>query len=784
MQDEAEKKMTVVELAKKRFQQAVDAYSQTRTQGIADTKFAMGDSDNMWQWPEDIANGRKADTKICLTVNLTAQHCNQIINEIRRGRPACRVMPADDDADKKTAEILAGLIRNIQVSSNADDAHDIAAEHSIYGGEGFWRIITEYESPSSFDQIIKIKACPNPNLVYIDPFANEPDKLDAEWGFVFEDIQKAEFEEEHPDIDAVSWDADSSGWVSKDTFRRADYYYVEYKQDKALLLADGSSMLESSLADGLKREDKVIVNTITQERFQIVKERVTQTKKWKWCKLVGGHDEPIDEVDWLGDYLPIISIVGKELNVNGEIIRKGIVRDLKDPARMANYAFSETVQTLALQNKIPYMAAAEAIKGWENEWKNANNSNDAYLPWNAYDEEGNQLPIPQRQTSTQMPAAQIQLLQLSTEQMRGASGQQNSNFGIKSEAASGVGIQRLKAQGEIATFHFPDNLARGLRSEGKVLINLIQKYYDTKRVVRILGLDGKEEKAMLDPSMQAPYDEQQINEEDIQKIFNPTLGIYDVVIDTGPSFQTQRQEGYASMMELASRNPQLMSIAGDLIMGNADYPGAEKMAERFAKTLPPELRDEKQGGGAEQRLMQITQEHQQMGQQMDMMSQELQDAQQKLQQAESGMEKTQMELEVKMRTAELDAAMQEKKMLQDAELKQRQMIMDATLKREQMAMDAQLAREKADNEAQIAVYKADNSAQNAHQLAHNSAGSDLAGKAMLSHQDTCAKVKMNEDNNDTKRDIAELDAMVKLEIADKQNAKLTEDVNLDLDEDI
>jgi len=46
--------------------------------------------------------------------------------------------------------------------------------------------------------------------------------------------------------------------------------------------------------------------------------------------------------------------------------------------------------------------------------------------------------------------------------MRAASGQQNANFGIKSEAQSGIGIQRLKAQGEIATFHFPDNLARSL----------------------------------------------------------------------------------------------------------------------------------------------------------------------------------------------------------------------------------------------------------------------------------------------------------------------------------
>lgn len=74
---------------------------------------------------------------MCLTVNITAQHCNQIINEIRRNRPAVKVSPVDDQGDKKTAEIFAGLIRNIQTASDADVAHDIAAEHSIYGGEGY-----------------------------------------------------------------------------------------------------------------------------------------------------------------------------------------------------------------------------------------------------------------------------------------------------------------------------------------------------------------------------------------------------------------------------------------------------------------------------------------------------------------------------------------------------------------------------------------------------------------------------------------------------------------------
>jgi len=585
--------------AKKRFERARDYYASARALAVEDTKFVMGDSDNGWQWPDGIKKGRQADQRVCLTVNMTAQHCNQIINNIRQNRPAVKVSPADDGADKETANILGGLIRNIQVSSGSDEAHDTAAEHAVYGGEGYWRVLTEYESAVSFNQVIRIVACPNPGLVYIDPDCKQADKSDARWGFIFEDISKEQAKREHPGIDPQSWGDIDNSWNKEDTVRRAEYFYLEETPDTACLLEDGTTVLKGDLPEGAI----------------VVKERPTSVKKWHWCKLLGGHDTPLDKREWLGKYLPIIAVTGKEINVDGEVVRKGIVRDLKDPARMVNFSYSETVQTLALQNKVPYMASAEAVEGHEDVWQAANIETRAYLPFNAYDGNGNPLPKPERQMPAVMPAAQVQLLQLSTEQMRAASGQQNANFGIKSEAASGVGIQRLKAQGEIATFHFPDNLARALRYEAKVLIDLIQNYYDSKRVVRILGLDGKEESATLDPEMEQAYMEMD-GQEDIQRIFNPLVGEYDVVIDTGPSYQTQRQEGASNLNDLAARNPQLMQIAGDLIMRAQDFPMADKLAERMAKTLPPELRDEKQGedpAQLAQQVQQLTQQLEQMG---------------------------------------------------------------------------------------------------------------------------------------------------------------------------
>lgn len=632
---EEDKDLTVVELAKKRYERAKDYYSDQRELALEDTRFAMGDSDNKWQWPAQVyADRANINKKPCLTINVTAQHCNQIINNIRQNRPSARVLPVDGSADKKTAEILAGMIRSIQSYSSADTAHDLAAEHAIYGGEGYWRVITDYESYDSFNQIILIKPIANPRMVLIDDASKEPDRSDAEWGFIFEDIPKSEVRDEYPDVDMSSWVENPDGWVRQDFIRRAEYFYCTYIDDTLYQLENGAIVLKSVVD---KDQGQILGKVIVLpdgSQISIINERPTKRKQWKWCKLLGGSDKPIDEKDWAGSYLPIITVVGKELDVDGQVIRKGIVRDLKDPARMVNYSYSAAVETLALQNKIPYMAAAESIEGHEQYWNAANFENRPYLPFNAWDEEGKQLPMPQRQQGAVMPAAQIQMLQLSTEEMRAASGQQNANFGIKSEAQSGIGIQRLKVQGETATFHFPDNLVRALKYEAKVLIDLIPKVLDVKQLVRVLGIDGQENNALLDPDITEAYLES--TSKDLQGIFNPNVGKYDVSIDTGPSFQTQRQEASAAMTEIAAKDPSFMQIAGDVFWRTLDVPGADQLAKRYEKMLPPNLQEE----GGDKTVI--------LGQQVQQLSQQLQQAGAALEEMQNVIETLEKEKQAKV----------------------------------------------------------------------------------------------------------------------------------------
>jgi hypothetical protein len=633
-----EENKSIVETAKERFKAAKEAYEPLRSQFIEDMKFLLGDSDNGWQWPEDTATQRANAGKVVLTVNIAAQHSGQVTNQIRQNRPNVKVHPVDDGADKDTAEMLAGLVRNIQNYSNADDAHDLASEYAVPAGEGYWRILTEYESDRSMNQVPVIKPVIRPDLVFVDPSATELDKSDARWFFVFEDMPKIEAKEEFGLKDEIeSWESEPDGWVTEKMVRVAEYFYREDVEGKLYQLEDGS-----------------VVDELPEGRT-VLKERSVSTASWKWCKLVGNHDEPVDTRDWPGAYMPLVCVVGKELYAGDKLVRKGIVRDLKDQNRMVNYAFSETVQTIALQNKTPYISPIEAVDGLEEFWNHANIDSLSYLPYNAFDDNGNPIPPPQRQAPPVMPVAQVNLLQMSVEQLRAASGQNNTNFGIKSEASSGIGIQRLKQQGEVATFHFPDNLTRALRYEVKVLIDLIQKLYDVPRVVRVLGLDGKEELAKLDPTQQQAFIQQQ--GADIERIFNPTLGRYDVVIDTGPSFQTLRQEGAAQLNEIAARNPALMEVAGDIVFKAQDFPFADELAERMEKVLPPNLK----GEGEQQQLPpQVQQQMQQMQQQMEQMQQYIgqleQEEQQKIQ--ENMAKQYEIDQKIKLQHYEIDQKME------------------------------------------------------------------------------------------------------------------------------
>jgi hypothetical protein len=395
--------------AKQRFQRCEDHESDTRPLWKADLKFANADPDNGYQWDEQMRKSRELDKRPSLTINKVKQHNRQITNDARQNKPAVRVQPVDDGADKKTAEILNGIIRHIEANSSADTAYDTAAEFAVDAGIGYWRIVTDYAADDSFDQEIYIKRVKNPLNVFLDPDIQEADGSDARFGFVFEDISKEEFTARYPDAEPVSWNSTGDGWMTKDTIRLCEYFKLVEEKDTLVADENGNTILLSELPPEMKEAVKA----------QKMKTRPVSTKKGKWYLLAG--DQVLECKDWLGKYIPIVRVVGDEVEIEGKIDRKGHTRGMKDAQRMYNFWTSSAVEFVALQGKQPYLAPAEAIEGYEEFWKNLNTANMPYLPYNAYDENGQQLPMPQRQQPPVMAQAYMQGMQVASEEMKMAS---------------------------------------------------------------------------------------------------------------------------------------------------------------------------------------------------------------------------------------------------------------------------------------------------------------------------------------------------------------------------
>ena len=611
----------VLATARSRLDTAMSCYSESREDENDDLKFYAGSPDNHWQWPADVlatrgaVQGQTINARPCLTINKLPQHVRQVTNDMRQNRPGAKVIPVDDKADIQVAEIFNGMIRHIEYISDADVAYDTACENQVAYGEGYIRLLTEYCDDDTFNQDIKIGRVRNSFSVYMDPTIQDPTGADAKWCFVTEDVTRDDYERMYPNAAPISTlqslgvgDQSISNWLNEDTVRIADYYYVDYDTATLNLYPGNATAFEGT------PEDKDLRAIYGKPK----RSREADRPRVRYCKINGY--EILEQNEWAGKWIPVIRIVGNEFEVDGRLYVSGLVRNAKDAQRMYNYWVSQEAEMLALAPKAPFIGYGGQFEGYEDKWKTANTTNWPYLEVNpdVTDGQGAALPLPQR---AQPPMASSGLLQAkagAAEDIKATTGQYNASLGQGGNERSGKAILARQREGDVGTYHYGDNLTRGVRHIARQLIDLIPKIYDTQRIARTIGEDGETDMAKIDPDQPMPVRE--IRNADnivIDTIYNPTIGKYDVVATTGPGYATKRQEALAAMGQMLQGNPQLWAVAGDLFVKNMDWPGAQEMAKRFAKTIDPKfLSDDQQSPELQAAQQQI----QAMGQQMEQMA--------------------------------------------------------------------------------------------------------------------------------------------------------------------
>ena len=621
----------LLSVARKRLTMAISALSESREDQMDDLRFAAGSPDNQWQWPADVLQtrgsiqGQTINARPCLTINKLPQHIKQVTNDQRQNRPAGKVIPVDDAADVEMAEILDGIVRHIEYMSDADVAYDTACENQVTYGEGYIRLLTEYCDDNTFDQDIRIARVRNSFSVYMDPTIQDPCGSDAKWCFITQDVLKDDFERMYPNAAPVSsiqqvgiGDQSLSQWITESTVRIAEYFYIEQDTETLHQYPNGETAFKGSPE----------AKQMEMMGMKPVRSREADRRKVKWCKINGF--EVLEERDWAGKWIPVVRVVGNEFEVDGRLYVSGLVRNAKDAQRMYNYWVSQEAEMLALAPKAPFIGYGGQFEGYEHQWKTANTTNWPYLEVNpdVTDGQGAVLPLPAR---SQPPMASSGLLNAkagASDDIKSTTGQYDSSLGATSNERSGKAILARERQTDTGTYHYVDNLARTVRYITRQIVDLIPKIYDTQRVARIVGIDGETSAVQIDPSQPVPV--RKIQDESgitIAKIYNPGVGKYDVRVTTGPSYMTKRQEALEGMSNLLQGNPELWAVAGDLFVKHMDWPGAQELSQRLAKTIDPKLTEDNDKSPA---LQAAEQQMQAMAQELDQMHQMLKGVQQSM----------------------------------------------------------------------------------------------------------------------------------------------------------
>lgn len=578
-----------------------DADTMNRQEALEDLKFVGGD-----QWPVELQNSRNLESRPVITINKLDGYCRQVANQQRQQRPRIKVHATNTHEQMVEAEIIQGLVRHVEVNSNADHAYDNGFDYAVRMGWGFMRVRTDYVSPDSFDQEIYIDPVDNPFTVYFDPNSIAPDGSDAERCLVTTMMPKADFRKMYPEADdgGTSFTQRGTGdsqseWITKEDIRLAEYYYTVREKATLYLLSDGTS----TFAD-----DKDFFNRLDYAGISVVDKRESYKKTIKYCKLTGV--EVIEEGIWPSKYLPIVPIYGRHIVISDKRHKFGMVRYAKDPQRMYNFWQTSITESVALAPKAKWLMAEGQDEGHESDWAQANIKSFPLLRYKQTDIDGRTAPVPTRLQPEPPPAGVMTAAAGVNEDIKVMMGifdpAQLSQGNISGKALNGQ-----QQQVDLTNFDYYDNLTRSIAHVGKIILDLIPKIYDTQRVLRIIGEDGKPELIT-------------VNEQDaLGNILknNTAVGQYDVVMETGPGYNSKRQEAVDSMMQLLGADPALMQAAGDLIFRNMDFPGADIIADRLA-TLNPLAQIDKHSDIPPQVQMQLAQAQKQvkdMQQQMQAM---------------------------------------------------------------------------------------------------------------------------------------------------------------------
>lgn len=564
---------SIVKDARSKFERDKKAWGDNYDKAADDMRFQ---SDEKYaQWDEADAKKRTDRGAPAITIDQLNQFIHQVANDIRMNTPTINVIPGKG-GDEETAEVFKEKIRDIEYNSNADAAYDTAALNAVRCGIGFIRVDHDYVDDEGFDQELEIKRVTNPLACWIDCESVEPDGRDAQHGTIIDSMSVETFKRKYPNKEPVCFE---NGETNK-----------ELKDEEFISIAEHFVLIHEEREIGV--DDN---GGITEEITDLIKRKRT-IKKTKVARYKLSGKEVLEETTFPGRYIPLVPVYGEELWIEGERHLLSLIRKSKEAQKMYNYWASLETELLMKAPKAPVVAVGGSVENYIEDWTNPDKA--AVLRYDAIDKEGRPVPPPNRLEPPTVPMGVVNARREALDDIKATMGLYNASIGQKSNETSGIAIQRRQQEGDVATFHFSDNLVRSITQVGRILVCAMPTIYDTPRILRVISTEDDAKEIGINGA-RAEGQEETV---DLSK------GIYSVRVTTGAPFTTRRQEAAAFFSDVVTRQPDLMTVMGDLLFKNMDIAGAEAMANRMRKLIDPKLLDDNENDPEKMALLQQIEE--------------------------------------------------------------------------------------------------------------------------------------------------------------------------------
>lgn len=546
---------------------SVRFYKRTREIGDECLKnFAGG----KYQWPESMGQ------QIQLTINEIAKYVRHYTNDIRNNFPEPAVIPLSEEAID-VAELKEGFIRRVMNELNSKSAIISAVDMQAIRGEGYFALYCEYRNNETYDQDIHLRKILDPKCVYFDPSSILVDRSDAQWCCEKYFMPKKEFQEKWPNEQLPSLNAtygsfsgtsnyeDANQAVPDDTVTLWNYWEIEQYPNGTLykVLRNGSvhDMYYTKNKKEIAVSDKIL------DRRPLYEKRVVHR--------IFEKNRILETNDWPSKYLPIIPILGEQLDIEGERIFKGIVSDLLDPQKIINFTKSSMIQVIQRVPNPLIFVTEKQIEGREAEWSSLNVSRKGVAVYKHQD--GVEKPtMSQYEAPIQALAQASSIFSNDLHQISGIMGE---NQGEETNAISGVAMKARKLGGDIATYHLSDNFAQSMGHFGRVALDMSQRVHDSEQTLSVMNSEYKMDHIKIN---------QYTLKEGENKYFDMTLNDFDINIEMAPGYKSRREELAQDLKEFMAVDPQkVLATMGDVLIDNM-Y-NKKELTARAKFLLAPEV---------------------------------------------------------------------------------------------------------------------------------------------------------------------------------------------------